>query len=130
MISTWVAALVAWTNGKKEFSVSPPYFDFIELCKIEKLDRKRKFCLFLETRLPRYNSILYKTNHFTICCFAKKIHHNKLKAMIHEKCPLRESPIFRDIPSDIMSLEQISHPWNSTDDTPAFTIIHTHIIIM
>ena len=29
-----------------------------------------------------------------------------------------------------MSLSQIAHPWNSTEYTPGFTVIPTHIIIM
>ena len=59
-----------------------------------------------------------------MCCFAKICFHNdKLKAMLHEKCPLSASPIFVDIPSDIMSLAQIAHTWNSADDNPDFTRI-------
>ena len=42
---------------KKEFTVSPPYFYFTELCEIEKLDHKRQIRQFLETSLPRYTSI-------------------------------------------------------------------------
>ena len=91
-----------------EFAVSPPYFDFTELCEIEKLDRKRQINQFLETLLPRYTSISAKNNHLKMCCFATFcFHHNKLKAMLQEKCPLHASPIFRDIPSDIMLLARI-----------------------
>ena len=57
-------------------------------------------------------------------------HHDKLKATLHEKCPLRASPIFRDITSDIMSLAQIDHPWNIIEEIPEFTGIPLHIIIM
>ena len=32
---------------KKEFAVSPPYFDFTELCEIEKLDSNRQIFQFL-----------------------------------------------------------------------------------
>ena len=46
---------------KKQFSVSPPFFDSTELCKTEKLDRKRKFYQFLEMRPQRYASISAKT---------------------------------------------------------------------
>ena len=42
---------------KKDFGVSQPYFDFTELCEIEKLDRNRQISQFLETNLPRYNSV-------------------------------------------------------------------------
>ena len=42
---------------KKDFAVSPQYFDFIELGEIEKLDRNSQICQFLETRLPRYTSV-------------------------------------------------------------------------
>ena len=57
---------------KKEFVVSPPYFDFTELCEIEKLDHNRQIFQFLETRLPRYTSVSAKTNHWKMCCFAKR----------------------------------------------------------
>ena len=64
-------------------------------------------------------------------CFATIFfHHRKLKAVLHEKCPLRASPIFRDIPSDIMLLPGIAHTWNSMEDTPVFTGIPPHIILM
>ena len=49
--------------------------------------------------------------------------------MLHEECPLRASPIFRDIPSDIMLIAQISHPWNSTEETSEFTGIPSHILL-
>ena len=64
--------------------------------------------------------------YYATICF----HRNKLKAILHEKCPLRASTIFRDIPSDIMTLARIAHPWNSTEDTPEFTGILTHILIL
>ena len=104
---------------KKEFAVSPPYFDFTELCEIDKIDRKRKFCQFLDTCLPGYTSISAKTKHLTMCCFTTIFfHHDNFKAMLHEKRPLRASPIFRDIQSVIMLLERIAHPCNSTEVTP------------
>ena len=66
-----------------------------------------------------------------MCYFAAIFFHNdKLKYMLNEKCPLRASPIFIDIPSDIMMLLQIDHRWNSTEDTPQFTGIPPHIILM
>ena len=40
------------------------------------------------------------------------------------------SPIFRDISSDTMWLAQISHPWNSTEETPDLTGIPTHILLI
>ena len=53
-----------------------------------------------------------------------------MKATIHDKCPLRASPIFRDIPSGIISLARIYHHWNSTEDTREFTGIPPHIILV
>ena len=50
--------------------------------------------------------------------------------MLQEKFPLHASPIFRNIPSDIVSLAQISHPWNSTENTPEITGIPPHILLM
>ena len=64
-----------------------------------------------------------------MCCLATIFfHHNKLESMFHEKCPLRAHPNFIDIPSDIMSLAWIAHPWNITEDTPEFIGIPPHII--
>ena len=66
-----------------------------------------------------------------MCCFATIcFHHNKLKSTLHEKCPLRESPIFRDIPSYIITFALIAHYWNSTEDTPQFTETPPHIILI
>ena len=50
--------------------------------------------------------------------------------MLHEKYPLCASPIFADIPSDIMPLVCIGHPWHITEETPEFTVITPHILIM
>ena len=50
--------------------------------------------------------------------------------MIHKKCQFRAYQIFRDVPSDVMSLAQISHPCNSKEYTPDFTGIPPHILIM
>ena len=66
-----------------------------------------------------------------MCCFAKiSFHHKELKSMLHEQCPLCASPIFRDIPSDVMPLARIDHLWNITEDTPEFTGIPPHILLM
>ena len=50
--------------------------------------------------------------------------------MLHEKCPLRASKIFRDIPSEIMPLARIAHPWNSREETPGFTGTPPHILLI
>ena len=66
-----------------------------------------------------------------MCCFATIFSHNKkLKTTIHEKCPLRSSTIFRDIPSDIILLTRMPHPWNSTQETIEFNGIPPYIILM
>ena len=53
-----------------------------------------------------------------------------MKPLLHEMCPLHAYPIFRDTPSGLIPLARISHPWNSTEETPDFTGIPTHIFIM
>ena len=55
---------------KREFAVSPPYFDFTELCEIENLDCKRQIYPCLETLIPGYTSISAETNLLKMCCFA------------------------------------------------------------
>ena len=52
---------------KKESAVTPPYFDFTELCDIEKLYHKRQLCQFVDIRLPIYNYISAKINHLSMC---------------------------------------------------------------
>ena len=116
---------------KKEFSVSPQYFDFTELFENKKLARNRKICQFLETRPPRYTFISGLKNHLKIRFFATIFfHHDKLKAMLHKKCPLHASPIFRYIPSYIISFAQISHTCNIMEYNPEFTGIPPHILLM
>ena len=80
---------------------------------------------------PNIYSISAKINHSTMFCLSTIcFQHEKLKSMLHEKCPLCASKIFIDIPSDIMLLARIAHTWNSTEYTPEFTGIPPHIIIM
>ena len=69
---------------KKEFAVYLPYFNFKEMCEIDKLDRYRKISQLLDTCLPKYTSISDKTNKLTMCCFETIcFHHDNLKAMLH-----------------------------------------------
>ena len=70
---------------KKEFAVSPPYFDFIELCEIDKLGRNRKICQLLEKRLPRYTSISDKTNHLKCAASKNKIPSQKIESHAPQK---------------------------------------------
>ena len=50
--------------------------------------------------------------------------------MLHKKCPLCASPIFRYILSNIISLAQIDHPWNIKEETPELTGIPPPILLM
>ena len=66
-----------------------------------------------------------------MCCFTTMCYNFEiLQSIIREKCPLIESPIFREIPSDVMTLAQIDYPWNSIEYTPELTGIPPNILLM
>jgi hypothetical protein len=116
----------------KEFAVSPPYFDFTSLeDEQKKVIMQEKLSKFLEIRLPNYKKISASAQHIMRMCFASVCYHQKyLLANLHKCCPLRAAPLFRDIPFDIQCLSRISYPWNETHDTPRFSGIPPHVLLM
>lgn len=115
----------------KEFAVSPAYFDFSDLNTNEKKNSKEKIDNFLASRLPNFINIPPRSLHLAKYCFASICYHyDFLKENLHEKCILRSSSIFRDIPIQISSLARVSYSWNKTPDTPKFTGIPPHVIHM
>lgn len=118
-------------QSSKEFAVSPPYFDYSSVKDTEKFKRKEEVREFLKSRLPNYSSIQGKTLHMATMCFASICHHKEyLLDNLHERCPLRASPMFRDIPDSIVSLAKVSYPWDKTADTPSFTGIPPHVLML
>ena len=97
---------------------------------MEELYHKKQIHQVLETCIPRYTSILDKESLDNVLLCKMCFHYYKFKSMLHDKCPLRVSPIFRDIPSNITLLALICPPWNITDDTPYYIGIPIHILLI
>jgi hypothetical protein len=115
----------------KEFAVSPPYFDFTNLDDATRIIRKAELKTLVKERVPEYENIGAKTRHVLEMCFASICYHHKtLMASSHPQCPLRSSPLFRDIPPTILELACIAYPWNKTNDTPQLTGIPPHILAL
>ena len=62
-------------------------------------------------------------------CFASICYHyDDLCELLDDKCPFRNTAVFRDMPSDIQALATVKYPWNKTDDTPNFNGIPPHVL--
>ena len=55
-------------------------------------------------------------------------HYDDLCELLDDKCPFRNTAVFRDMPSDIQALATVKYPWNKTDDTPNFNGIPPHVL--
>lgn len=49
---------------------------------------------------------------------------------MHEGCPLQTSVVYRDMPQSVLDLVRVAYPWDKTEDTPQFTGIPPHILIL
>eukprot|EP00986_Skeletonema_menzelii_P002996 scaffold874_cov115-Skeletonema_menzelii.AAC.3 len=62
-------------------------------------------------------------------CFASICYHyDDLCELLDDKCPFRNTAVFRDMPSDIQALATVKYPRNKTDDTPNFNGITPHVL--
>ena len=114
----------------KEFSTSPPYFDFTSLSIGDGVKMRKAFKSFVESRLP---SVSYPANslHLLFTLFSSICYHyDHLKEQLPQECPLYSSPLFLDVPPEIRSLAVVKFPWNKTSDTPKFTGIPPHVLIL
>ena len=49
---------------------------------------------------------------------------------MHKGCPLQSSAIYRDMPQSVREVVRVAYPWNKTEDTPPFTGVPPHILIL
>ena len=113
----------------KEFACSPPYFDFTALDTHDRITRKRQLRAFIASRLHNYSEVTPKALHLLTMCFASICYHFRyLQSHTHESNYLRQSPLFRDIPKELLSLAVVKFPWNKTLETPVFSGIPPHIV--
>ena len=59
----------------KEFSVSPPHFDFSSLNPDERRDKKEEIHNFIQNRIPDIKHISPQTFHLVYMCFATVCYH-------------------------------------------------------
>jgi hypothetical protein len=115
----------------KNFAVSPPYFDFSDIKDLaERNEMKQKLNTWIDQRLCHRN-INGQTRHLIQLCFASICYRKEfLDSHLHANSPLRSSEFMKDIPDEIVNLATVKFPWNSSADTPMFTGIPPHIIIL
>ena len=115
----------------KEFATSPCYFDYSGLSPHERLERKKKVMDFMIERLPNAKNIPAKTMFLAEMAFAAICYHREfLTEKLAPECIFRASPMFCDIPSEILSLVVVKFPWDKTADTPKFTGIPPHVMML
>ena len=114
----------------KEFAVSPPYFDFTGLCDEEKIARKKRYVTFF-AKDCHFSGSPARSLHVAEIAVATLCYHSEhLKKEMHEGCPLQTSVVYRDIPQSVLDLVRVAYPWDKTEDTPQFTGIPPHILIL
>lgn len=112
----------------KEFAISPAYFDFTDAPR----GSKEMIDKVLEDNLARSDEIrstLFCLTRFLLAsiCF----HYDFLKENLHCTSKLRGSPLFIAASQlKIRKLAVIRFPWNKTGDTPLFTGIPPHVLLM
>ena len=119
-------------QNKKEFAITAPYFDYTTIDNlVERNVFKRTVQKWLEDRLVHVDRIEGNVMNLAIQCFASICYHYKfLDSSLHKNSPFRNAAIFKDIPPDIKVCARTAFPWTSTADTPRFTGVPPHIMIM
>lgn len=115
----------------KEFSVSPPHFDFSSLNPDERRDKKEEIHNFIQNRIPDIKHISPQTFHLVYMCFATVCYHyDELQKNMHPECILRNAALFRDIPKNICEYSKVAYPWDATSDTPKSTGVPPHVLVL
>ena len=120
----------------KAFAISPPYFDFsVSKDRVihtpeEALALEDKLILFLKERIPNYDCVRPATIALSRMMLASVCFHYKyLKTTLAATSAFRASPIFRNIPDDLLTHCRISYPWDKTSYTPTFTGLPPHVLL-
>ena len=116
---------------KKEFAISPPYFDYSAI--IDPIGRQKK-CEqveeFLYTRLGNLKD-MERTKKMMMMAFASVcFHHSYLNEHLHPQNPFCFTPMWQDLKPDVFSYARIAYPWNKTSETPAYTGIPPHVSLL
>ena len=115
---------------KKEYAISPPYFDFSDIDDhLEKERKKEEIQNFISSRLSSGTTTHGKNlclGLFASICFHKQF----LEKNLHMNCPFQQSPFFNNLNADFVQLSRTAFPWSSTTDTPCFTGIPPHVSLL
>jgi len=112
----------------KEFAISPAYFDFTDLTEDEAAKMKRAIKAHLSSRIPHFSEVSPNALFLAEMCFASICYkYQYLNKNLHDKCPLRNAAVFKDIPDEIVKLAVTRYEWDKTSDTPTFTGIPPHV---
>jgi hypothetical protein len=120
----------------KHFAVSPPHWDFsvskdgIPHTAEEELRLQAELETFLKERLPNHDNIRPVTMHLVKILLASICYHYPyLLIHLSQECPLRASPLFRDIPVNLKNHVRLGYPWAKSDYTPTFTGLPPHTLL-
>ena len=109
----------------KEFAVSPAYFELGSAPPEIENAINRRIQIFLNgnSQEPLYLLIRFL---FASICF----HYDNLKRDLSETNRVRASTMFIEATKETRSYATIRYPWNKTCNTPIFTGVPPHVMIM
>mmetsp|Transcript_21038 Transcript_21038/g.25871 ORF Transcript_21038/g.25871 Transcript_21038/m.25871 type:complete len:633 (+) Transcript_21038:146-2044(+) len=118
-------------QSSKDFAVSCPYFDFTGIKDSSaRLERKKLVQKWLMDRIPidKIESHVYNVLKF---CFASICYHyDTLQERLDASCLVLNSTFMIGLPKEIRECAKVAYPWTKTCDTPTFTGIPPHILIL
>ena len=116
----------------KRFAISPPYFDFTNISEaIERACLRNRMNEWLYSRILEEGELSASTQHIVWSLFASiYFYSNYLTTNLHEECSFCASSFFKDIPEEFVRLARVAFPWNSTVDTPKFSGVPPHVLLM
>ena len=116
---------------KKEFAVSPAYFDLSNIeDPIKREEKREEIHDFLFSRIGDLSNV-ERTRKMIVMAFAAVCYHSKyIDENMHPRNPFRATTIWKDLQPEITSYARIAYPWDQTSDTPSFTGIPPHVTLL
>ena len=116
---------------KKEFAVSPPYFDYSAIIDpLSRQEKREQVEEFLYSRLGDMND-MERTKKMMMMAFASVcFHRSYLDEHLHPQNPFRFTPMWQDLKPEVFSYARIAYPWDKTSETPAYTGIPPHVSLL
>ena len=111
---------------RKEFAVSPVYFELGNAPPEIENEINRRIKLFVNGPASQGPLYLLVRLLFASICF----HYDDLKNNLSDMNRLRASTMFIEATEEIRRCATIRYPWNKTSNTPIFTGVPPHVMIM